>query len=52
MEVTTQQRANRMLLASIMANSGFKGLKEEWWHFTLKNEPFKNRYFDDEIADN
>ncbi|WP_348771913.1 M15 family metallopeptidase [Pseudoalteromonas sp. MMG013] len=52
MEVTTQQRANRMLLANIMANSGFKGLKEEWWHFTLKNEPFKNRYFDDEIADN
>ena len=24
---------------------GFKSLKEEWWHFTLSNEPFPNKYF-------
>lgn len=50
MKVTTQQRANRMLLANIMNNAGFSGLKEEWWHFTLKNEPYKNVYFDYEIS--
>ena len=24
----------------------FKELKEEWWHYTLKDEPFPNQYFD------
>nr|WP_287410998.1 M15 family metallopeptidase [Pseudodesulfovibrio sp.] len=38
-------RANRALLQSIMRNNGFKHLKEEWWHFTLKNEPYTNTYF-------
>lgn len=44
--ITGQQRANRMLLNSIMLKHGFKAYAEEWWHFTLKNEPYKNRYFD------
>ena len=44
-EITSQQRANRMLLNSIMLKHGFKSYAEEWWHFTLKNEPYKNRYF-------
>jgi D-alanyl-D-alanine dipeptidase len=50
-KVSLQQRANRMLLAKVMLNAGFKGLKEEWWHFTLNNEPFKAQYFDVEITD-
>lgn len=45
-QVNTQQRANRMLLQQIMTRHGFKPLKEEWWHFTLKNEPYPQRYFD------
>ena len=24
---------------------GFKALDEEWWHFTLKDEPFTDTYF-------
>jgi D-alanyl-D-alanine dipeptidase len=32
-----------------MESSGFKVLKEEWWHFTLINEPFPDKYFDFEI---
>ncbi|CAA6803024.1 MAG: Unknown protein [uncultured Sulfurovum sp.] len=28
-----------------MLKHGFKSYAEEWWHFTLKNEPYKNRYF-------
>ena len=45
-EVTAQQRANRMLLQSLMVRHGFRPLAEEWWHFTLVNEPFPDTYFD------
>lgn len=44
--VTPQQRANRMLLQNVMRKHGFKSLREEWWHFTLENEPYPNHYFD------
>ncbi len=44
-----QQRANRLLLKSLMDRYGFKNLAEEWWHFTLRNEPFPNTYFNFEI---
>lgn len=36
---------NRMLLRNIMQKYGFNPLAEEWWHFTLKDEPFENKYF-------
>ena len=44
--VTDEQHRNRMALREIMLSSGFLPLAEEWWHFTLKDEPFKDRYFD------
>lgn len=44
-ELTPQQRANRLLLKSLMDKYGFKNLSEEWWHFTLRNEPFPDTYF-------
>ncbi len=44
--VTAQQRANRLLLRAMMLRCGFRPLEEEWWHFTLENEPFPERYFD------
>jgi len=47
--LTPQQRANRLLLKFLMDKYGFKNLVEEWWHFTLRNEPFPNTYFDFEI---
>jgi D-alanyl-D-alanine dipeptidase len=40
------QRLHRMLLWSLMDRQGFKPLAEEWWHFTLRNEPFPETYFD------
>ena len=46
LDVSPQQRANRMLLQSLMVKHGFKPLAEEWWHFTLKDEPFPKTYFD------
>ena len=39
-------RRNRALLAAAMARSGFQAYNKEWWHFTLRNEPFPARYFD------
>jgi D-alanyl-D-alanine dipeptidase len=44
-----QQRVNRLLLKSLMDKYGFKNLAEEWWHHTLRNEPFPKTYFDFEI---
>jgi D-alanyl-D-alanine dipeptidase len=28
-----------------MLDNGFTPYKNEWWHFTLKNEPYPNTYF-------
>ncbi|MBE0539660.1 MAG: M15 family metallopeptidase [Ignavibacterium sp.] len=47
--LSPQQRANRLLLKSLMDKYGFKNLKEEWWHFTLRNEPFPATYFNFQI---
>lgn len=45
-DIKEQARANRMLLKALMEKYGFKGLKEEWWHFTLKHEPHPDTYYD------
>jgi|SRR5215470_3209918 len=39
-------RRNRALLAAAMARGGFRAYAKEWWHFTLRNEPFPAHYFD------
>lgn len=44
--VTPQQHQNRMKLKEIMEANGFQNYAEEWWHYTLKEEPFKESYFD------
>ena len=44
--ITKEQQANRMKLRNVMLKHGFKPLHTEWWHFTLKNEPYPNTYFD------
>ena len=44
--ISKEQFANRMLLREIMLAHGFKPIAEEWWHFTLANEPYPNTYFD------
>lgn len=44
--IDPNQRANRMLLHILMLKHGFKHYPEEWWHFTLRDEPFPKTYFD------
>ncbi len=46
MRLTTQQKANRMLLQGIMVKHGFRSYPWEWWHFTLRGEPFKDQHYD------
>ena len=43
--ITAEQFANRMILRKAMLRHGFKALDSEWWHFTLKDEPFPDTYF-------
>lgn len=45
-KITKAQQQNRALLQSVMLCNGFRNYPQEWWHFTLKGEPFKNQYFD------
>jgi D-alanyl-D-alanine dipeptidase len=44
--VSVAARANRQLLAQAMRRRGFTPYDKEWWHFTLRNEPYPNTYFD------
>ena len=43
--ITAQQFANRMILRQAMLRHGFKPFDTEWWHFTLRDEPFPDTYF-------
>ena len=41
-----KQRRNRLALREPMIRAGFKGLATEWWHFTLRDEPYPDTFFD------
>jgi D-alanyl-D-alanine dipeptidase len=43
---TAEAQANRRALQEIMIARGFRPLREEWWHFTLNEEPYPETYFD------
>lgn len=46
-------KARRAYLKDVMEAHGFKNYAREWWHFTLKNEPYpadqSESYFDFEV---
>ena len=44
-KINAVQFRNRMILRKAMMRHGFKPLVEEWWHFTLANEPYPDTYF-------
>lgn len=44
--LTAEQLANRQILWDAMLGHGFTMIDSEWWHFTLRNEPFPDTYFD------
>lgn len=43
-------KQKRIFLRTIMLNAGFIPLETEWWHFTLKDEPFPDTYFNFPVA--
>ena len=43
--ISEQARANREILLSAMERHGFEPYPEEWWHYTLADEPFPDAYF-------
>lgn len=45
-QISAAAAANRTLLAEVMRQFGFEPYSEEWWHFTLKPEPYPDTYFD------
>lgn len=44
--ISAQQRANRLLLKTLMERHGFVNYRKEWWHFRFRDEPFPDSYFD------
>lgn len=47
--ITEAQKKNRQLLQTVMLKHNFRNYPKEWWHFTLRWEPFPNTYFDFEV---
>ena len=43
--ISEEQYENRMELRSVMLRNGFLPIDCEWWHFTLKDEPYPDTYF-------
>ena len=48
-KLTKEQKKNRKILHDAMIKAGFKGIDSEWWHFTLKNETYKDTYFNFDV---
>ena len=48
-KLTREQKKNRKILHKAMIKAGFEGIDSEWWHYTLKNEPYPDTYFDFDV---
>ena len=44
--ITEEQYENRMILQSAMIRGGFLPIDCEWWHFTLRDEPYPDVLFE------
>jgi D-alanyl-D-alanine dipeptidase len=44
--ISEEQYENRMQLRNVMIRNGFEPIDCEWWHFTLRDEPFPDTYFE------
>ena len=45
-QITKVEASNREHLRSLMEACGFVAYECEWWHYTLKDEPYPATYFD------
>ena len=44
--ITDEQYENRMTLRKAMLRNGFQPIDCEWWHFSLRDEPYPDVYFE------
>ena len=44
--ISEEQYENRMQLRNVMIRNGFEPIDCEWWHFTLRDEPYPDTYFE------
>jgi D-alanyl-D-alanine dipeptidase len=44
--ITPVEARNRRHLRTIMEGAGFSAYEREWWHYTLRYEPYPDTYFD------
>ncbi|MGW7681662.1 D-Ala-D-Ala dipeptidase VanX [Kribbella sp. NPDC054772] len=44
--ITPTEARNRQHLRTVMESNGFDSYDYEWWHYTLRNEPYPDTYFD------
>ncbi|HTP51449.1 MAG TPA: M15 family metallopeptidase [Anaeromyxobacteraceae bacterium] len=47
--IGVDQRTKRIMLRALLEKHGFKPYPPEWWHFTLRDEPYPETWFDFEI---
>ncbi|MFC3749651.1 M15 family metallopeptidase [Paenibacillus sp. GCM10012306] len=47
--ISKTQMVNRKILKDAMVKEGFQPYSKEWWHFTLKKEPYPGKYFDFDV---
>ncbi len=45
-KISEEQFKNREILRAVMEKHGFEPYSEEWWHYTLLNEPYPYTYYD------
>jgi len=43
--ITGRAHRNRLRLRRVLDRVGFAPYDNEWWHFTLRDEPYPERYF-------
>ena len=44
--ITQAAAGNRQFLRSVMEACGFTAYESEWWHYSLRDEPYPDTYFD------
>ncbi len=49
--ISAEQAENRNVLKNIMQRAGFQSYSAEWWHYSLRDEPYPNTYFDFSITE-
>jgi len=48
-KISKEQTANRNILLNTMEKNGFRRYDNEWWHYTLNDEPYPDIYFDFDV---